>query len=90
MLLASPIIWVHYFAFLSLMPLGRAERALLALSGLVALAVWMRLISGVGMALASYGPLLVAAMLVWYHQARAGLAAARLAASAPDTGGALQ
>ncbi|NNJ09285.1 DUF2029 domain-containing protein [Chloroflexales bacterium ZM16-3] len=90
MLLSSPICWELYFVFLSLVPLGRAERALLALSGLVGLAVWMRLISGVGMALPGYGPLFVAAMLAWYRWARAGLAAARPAAGSPDAGNTLQ
>lgn len=74
MLLASPITWVNYLAFLALVELPRVERALLGFGGALLMLVWLRFIPGDSLAPLCYGPLLAAVALLWYRQAAAAVA----------------
>jgi hypothetical protein len=73
-LLVSPLSWRHYMGLVALDRVRPFEQVCLALAGVAALLVGMRLLPPDNMGLVVQSPLLLALMLMWYRHVRAGRA----------------
>jgi hypothetical protein len=70
MLLVSPLSWRHYMGLVALNEVRPLELVALAIAGLVAILIGMRLLPPDNMAPIVQGPLLVVPLLMWYRHAR--------------------
>jgi alpha-1,2-mannosyltransferase len=72
LLLVSPLSWRHYMGLVAIEPARPFELICLAIAGVAALLIGMQVLPPDNMAPVVQSPLLLALLLMWYRQARAG------------------
>jgi hypothetical protein len=70
MLLANPLVWIHYAALAVLSPMKRIEHICFAFSSILHLCYWNGLITGEYLAVALFVPVQVALLVAWFRIAK--------------------